>query len=339
LGDVVRLPEFLPVEIDRARVRAETDLRLAMGSPSSLARIILARAAFGEGRYARPLGGSQASLARITRADLVAYAQATYRPEDTTLIFAGALDADAAFALAQDVLGQWHSVAAVAPIVHAPQTVVRGRAIVIDRPDAGRTSVVMGVGAPARSSPAHDAGVVATAVLSGYSGRLNTRIRVERGLSYGAGAQYVARRDAGTVIASTLVEHGRVVETVDVIASTLTELAVDPVDARELERRKTSILGGYYRSLETGDGIASQLSELAAYGVPFDDLAAFPKRIAAIGAVDVRAFANEHLSPPPYAVIVGDARRFADDLASRFAVVDVVPFDDIDLDSPTLRRT
>ena len=339
LGAVVSYPELAPGEIERARLRARSDLKLAFSSPSALARIAVARAAFASGHYARPLSGTYASLERIERADLVRYTARTYRPAGATFVVAGGISPDAAFELAEETFASWPAGDEHPDGVASHADVARGRLIIVDSPDAGRAAIILGVEAPARAAADHDAATVATAVLSGYSGRLNAEIRVRRGLSYGASAQYVARRDAGLILGSTLVEHGRVVETVDVIRETFTTLATERVGEAELERRKTSILGGYYRSIETADGVAATLADLAAYGIPADDLALHPQRIAAIDGAELERFAASALASPPFGIIVGDARRFAGELASRFARVDVVAADALDLDAPDLGAT
>src|SRR6202012_3556742 len=86
------------------------------------------------------------------------------------------------------------------------------RVVIVDKPDAGRTAILIGRVGIERRSPSYAAGVVATAVLSGYSGRLNQEVRVKRGLSYGAGAQLLARREPGLFLASTLIDHAKVGE-------------------------------------------------------------------------------------------------------------------------------
>ena len=56
---------------------------------------------------ARPAGGSPASLAALTRDELVAYHRAWWRPDNATLIITGGMEPDAAFALAERMFGDW----------------------------------------------------------------------------------------------------------------------------------------------------------------------------------------------------------------------------------------
>ena len=214
----------------------------------------------------------------------------------------------------------------------------RTRVVIVDKPDAGRTSVVVGRVAIARNSPEYPAGIVATAVLSGYSGRLNQEVRVKRGLSYGAGAQLIARREPGMFLAATLVDHAKVAEATAVVLETLRGLAAAPPDAHELETRKATVSGGFSRSIETIDGIAGVIGELALYDVPLEELGDYLPHVEALDGAAVQAFARTTIADDPFVVLVGDAAKFADAMGVSYADVTVIPFAQLDLGRPNAMR-
>jgi zinc protease len=173
-------------------------------------------------------------------------------------------------------------------------------------------------------------------VLSGYSGRLNQEIRVKRGLSYGAGAQLVTRREPGMFLASTLVDHSKVGEAVAVVCATLDGLATTPIGAAELAPRKETVTGAFYRGIETLDGIGSTLGELALYDVPLDDLQQYVGRIAAIGPADVQRFVATYIAHEPFIVLVGNAQQFRDDIRRTYPHATFIAADQLDLNSGDL---
>jgi zinc protease len=207
---------------------------------------------------------------------------------------------------------------------------------VIDKPDAGRTAIVAGRVAIARRSPDYYAGTVATAVLSGYSGRLNQEIRVRRGLSYGAGAQLVTRREPGMFLASTLVDHTRAAEAVGVVLETFTGLARAPIEPSELAPRKETVTGAFYRGIETIDGIAGTLGEFALHDVPLAELEAYASRLAAIGPADVQAFAHTSIADQPFVVLVGNATLFGDAIRAAYPDAEFIAYDRLDLNRADL---
>jgi zinc protease len=219
---------------------------------------------------------------------------------------------------------------------HAAAPAAVARIVVIDKPDAGRTAVVAGRIAISRSSPDYYAGTVATAVLSGYSGRLNQEIRVRRGLSYGAGAQLVTRREPGVFLASTLVDHSRVAETVDVVHATLSGLARTPVDSAELAPRKETVTGAFYRGIETLDGVAGTLGELALHDVPLAELERYVAHISSIGPDDVSRFVRTYVAAEPFVVLVGNAKIFGAALRAAHPAAQFIPYEQLDLNRADL---
>jgi zinc protease len=330
--EIVRRPAFAADEVERVREKAIGDLALTYSNPSALARLVSQRVAYAGAPYGHPLAGTAETLATLHRASIAGFHERFVRPDNATLIIGGDIAAENAFALVERQLGGWRAPAAALPVaVPFSAPAPAARVVVVDKPDAGRTAIVAGRVAIARSAPSYVTGVVATAVLSGYSGRLNQEVRVKRGLSYGAGAQLIARREPGVFLASTLVDHGKVDEATAVVLDTLHGLAAEaPADA-ELVTRKATVSGAFSRSIETIDGIAGLLGELALYGVPLGDLGEYLPRVEAVTPADVQRFAAATIAADPFVVLVGDAARFGAAIARVHSNVVTIPFAQLDL--------
>jgi zinc protease len=330
-------PAFAPAEVERVRTKTIGDLGLTYSNASSLARLVASRVAYGALPYGHPLAGTAETLATLTREKIAAFHQRWYRPDNAVLVIGGDIVPDDAFALVNAVFGDWLPPPDALPVhVPWPAPAAAARVVVIDKPDAGRTAIVAGSVAIARSSAEYYAGTVATAVLSGYSGRLNQEIRVKRGLSYGAGAQLVTRRDPGMFLASTLVDHSKVSEAVGVVRATLDGLARTPVGPAELTPRKETVTGAFYRGIETLDGIAGTLGELALYDVPLAELDGYVARIAAIGPTDVQRFAAAYIAAHPFLVLVGNAKYFGAAIRAAYPDATIVDYDRLDLNAADL---
>jgi zinc protease len=337
LDEIVRKPAFAEREVERVRTKSISDLTLTYANPSSLARLVAQRVAYAGAPYGHPVAGTARTLATLTSERVRWFHERAYRPDDAILILGGDLTVEDAFALAQRELGAWR--APQSPCVQPPSGGIpapRARVVVVDKPDAGRTAIVAGRIAIQRASDEYYAGVVATSVLAGYSGRLNQEIRVKRGLSYGAGASLGARRMPGLFSATTLVEHTRAAEATAVTLAAIRSLVDAPADDADLVTRKATVTGGFFRSVETVDGVANALAEHVLYEVPLDELHVFARRIEAVDATAVRAFAQRRLVDDEFVVLVGDADKFVGALDPAYGPVRVIPFPDLDLGSPTL---
>jgi zinc protease len=338
-NEVIRQPAFAPAEVERVRTKSVSDLGLTYSNPSALARLVANRVAYAASPYGHPLAGTAETLASLTRDKAAYFHERWYRPDNTVLIIGGDITPDDAFALTQRVFGDWKKPStplAVLPPFSAPPP--QARIVVIDKPDAGRTAIVAGRVAIARKSPEYYAGTVATAVLAGYSGRLNQEIRVKRGLSYGAGAQLATRREPGLFIASTLVDHTKVAEATNVVLDTIAGLAQMPVEAKELATRKATITGAFYRGIETIDGIAAAVGELALYDMPLRDLDGYVAGINAVDAGAVEHFARAHVASDAFVVLVGDAKIFGDAIMAAYPSTQTITFAQLDLNRANLMR-
>jgi zinc protease len=337
--EIVRQPSFPPAEVERVRAKAIGDLALSYSSPSALARFVAQRVAFAAAPYGHPVAGTADTLATLDRERVAAFHARYFRPDNATLIVGGDCDPKEAFALAERQFGGWRAPATLLP-APAPFTAPppKSRVVIVDKPDAGRTAIIVGRVGVARRAPTYAAGVVATAVLSGYSGRLNQEVRVKRGLSYGAGAQLIARREPGMFLASTLVDHTKVAEATAVMLDTLHGLAATPPEATELVTRKATISGGFSRSIETIDGIAGVLGELALYNVPLSELGDYLPEIEAVDPAMVQRFAAATFDDL-FVVLVGDARIFGEAIAATYANVTTIPLTDLDLGQPNATKT
>lgn len=337
LEEIVRRPAFAPDEVERIRTKSLSDLALTYANPSSLARLVAQRVAFGGAPYGHPLAGTARTLHSLGRERAAWFHERFYRPDDAVLVIGGDLAADDAFALAERVLGGWRASAAPSGArPDAPIPAPRAHTVVVDKPDAGRTALIAGRVTIARRSEAYYPATVATAVLAGYSGRLNQEIRVKRGLSYGAHAALNARRAAGTFLCSTLVDHARAGEATGVTLEAIRSLAVEPPSDDDLMTRKATVTGAFNRAIETIDGIAGAVAEHVLYDVPLDELRAFTHRVNEVRADTVRDFASRGLIPDGFVVLVGDAARFVDALPAH-GERRVIAHADLDLGSPSLR--
>jgi zinc protease len=341
LADVIRHPTFKQEEIDRLRQQNVDALSVSMKQPGRLANFVMTHAIFGATPYGHYLGGTPESLTRIKRDDIVAFHRNYYRPDNAILVLGGDIAPAKAFATAQELFGGWKPaanshLAAPAPAKDFPSPHV----IVVDMPSAGQAAVVAGRPGLRRNDPAYHLSQVTNSILGGgYSSRLNEEIRIKRGLSYGASSSFDLRRDVGPFIATVQTKNESAGEVAGLVVDELNKLGTTPVEDAELGPRKAVLIGGFGRQLETNSGIVGRLGTLAVYGLSLDEINRYISGVQAVGASDIQKFAAAHLAGNDASiVIVGDAKKFLPKLQERFKNVEVIPIDELDVNSPTLRK-
>jgi zinc protease len=340
MADVARNPAFKDEELTRVRAQSLDGLSVAYQRPGSIAEFAAAPVIYAGSAFGHVAAGTPTSLPKITRGHLVANHQAYWRPDNAILVITGDVTPEQGFALAERSFGDWGRPAAPLPPAPAADMTSRPRALIIDMPQSGQAAVTVAKTAIVRSDPRYYAGQVANNILGGgYSARLNQEIRIKRGLSYGARSGLTARQTTGAFTTSTQTKNESAAEVVGLVKTEMAKIAQEPVGADELTARKSVLIGGYGRELATTDGLAGVLGSLALYGIPLSEVQAYTGKVQAVSAADVQRFAAEVMNPAQASVIVaGDAKLFGAGMQTALPGAEVIPLDQLDLDSPTLKK-
>ena len=340
LADVVRHPVFAQDELDRERKQTLDGLRVALSQPGSLARLVAARAVFGDGAYGHSATGTPASLARIQRTDVAKLHDTWYRPDNIVLVFAGDIDSARATQLATKAFGDWKAPATALPATPTGKgKTALPSTIAIDLPGTGQAAVTAVHAGIARNAADYYSGIVADAVLGGgYSARLNEEIRIKRGLSYGAGSQLNTLRNGGSFGGGAQTKNVSAVEVVGLVLTEFDKLASTPTPADELAARKATLSGDFGFTLETTRGLGGEVAGLALYGLPLDELSRYLDKVQAVTQAQVQDFAKAHLGKDGTTVVVaGDAKQFADALTKAYPGTELIQASALDLDSASLK--
>jgi zinc protease len=340
MADVARNPAFAAEELDRQRAQALDGMQVSYQEPGQVAGFAAAPVVFAGTAFGHVAAGTPVSLKKIKTADLAALHAAWFRPDNAILVLTGDITAEQGFAMAEAAFGDWARPAAPLPPAPAISPSAKPRAVAIDLPGTGQAAVTLVRPGIARSDPDYYPGIVANSVLGGgYSARLNLEIRVKRGLSYGASSRLSAYRTTGQFRAAAQTKNPSAAQVLDLMGEQMTALAKTPAGDEELKARKSALTGAFGRNLATTDGLADILGGLALYGVPLDEITRYTAKVEAVGSAQVQDFARRVFDPASASVIVaGDAKAFAADLKARRPDLEVIPIDQLDLDSATLRK-
>lgn len=336
--DAVTRPDFLDSEVRRRRSRMANSLRVDMGQPGPVARLVLNRIAYGSAPYGAPSDGTPGSLAAITRQDVIDYYNTWWRPEGSTLIITGGMQPDQAFAYAERLLGGWRGQPGQRPaLADRAGPVPPPRIVVVDMPGAGQAAVAAAVRGPRRSDPAwYPLAVVNSVIGGGQGGRLYQEIRAQRGLSYGASSALSTRLDGGMLAASTQTKNESAAEVVALVLREFDRLRTETVPDQRITERETYLNGRLSRSVETTSGLGDFLAAAVSQGLPLNEITQYPARISATDPASLRAAAMAVSADQAYVVVVGEAAMFIDALRREHPDLVLVRAADLDLEEPGL---
>ena len=309
-ADVTLRPSFPQREFDRLKTERLTELLQLRDEPTAVADRAFAQTLFGQNHpYGRPLGGSEATTRAMTRADVVGFWRAHYRPNAATLIAVGDLTPDDVARRVARAFGAWQRGDVPAPV--APEAPNRGATsvLLVDKPGAPQTSVRIGtVGVPRTTSDYFPLEVMNTILGGSFTSRLNQNLRETHGFTYSAGSGFGMRRAAGPFIASAEVTGAKTDSSLVEFVRELKAIA-DTVPNAELQKAKRYLELQLPGEFETTGQIAGMLVPLVVYGLPLDYYGAYVQRVDAITQADVQRVARQYLDTGHLVVVVVGDRK------------------------------
>lgn len=346
MADVVLNPTFTKEELELLRSQTLDELKYNLTQPGFLASYVASQYSFKE----HPAGGTPASLEAIQREDVQGFYASEFRPRNSVLILTGDITLEKASALAEQYFGKWN-------VKEPPGGLGTGigfgsgsgdngivrRLLVVDLPNSGQASVNYFRPVPAfgRGDKSYYTASVLNSLLGGgYSSRLNQEIRIKRGLSYGAGSSFSWREARTNFGTRTQTKNESAALVAELVLAEIKRLAETTAADSELNPRKLVLTGGFGRNLETTAGLTGALADLYTFGIPTSELNRYMTSVSSVGSANLKEFASKYLYGGDL-IIVGDYNVFKDDLAKRFPnmKIDVVKADELNIDSPTLRKS
>ena len=331
LCDVVARPKLQAADFDRAKKLWMNNLKKRADEPMAVASTVLARQMYGEASpYGHPSIGLQSKSAAVDLATLKSLHQATWRPDRLTLVVVGQVTrADLEKSLAQN-LGTWKpqgEAAKPAPVAAVKET--RPRALLVHRPDAVQTVVlVSGPGVSASGSDSAPLGLINDAIGGSFTSRLNMKLREETNWTYGVGSAFTFVKGQGTFNVRSSVEAKFTGPALAEILRTLDDIHSNGLLPDEIGKTKAQDQRDMMQMFEGSTSIADRMRELAGLGLPSGYDASATKLRQAADESALKSLAKSHLDTSRMTIVlVGDkdvikASLAPEDLKLEFLLVD-----------------
>jgi zinc protease len=318
LAEVALHPTFPEAEVDRLRDERLNDLLQAEADPRRRADEVFAATIYSGGSpYRRPSGGLKPTVEQLDAARLRAAYQRGLDPARASLIVGGDLTGIDVAGIAERLFGSWGAAYGAGPTGSiVAESAVRERFVrVVHRPGSVQTEIRVGhVGLPRRISDFHALSVMG-AILGGlFNSRLNTKLREEKGYTYGAGAGFDLRRAAGPFAARAAVNTEVTVPAIVDLLAELDRIRTAPVDGAELKAARDYLVGVFPLRFETPGPVVGALAGLAVHDLPDDELTRYRPAIEGVTIEAVLAAAGHIRTDQAAIVLVGDADAFGAEL-------------------------
>lgn len=318
LADALRAPAFADSEVERLVRNRLDEIPHELANPSRRAAKELAKELFpASSRMSRPRQGSEETVSGIDSVAVRAFHEKHVRPATATAVIVGDLTGVDLDKLLDDTLGAWTGSSAqprpVPPVV-ADDT---GRVVIVDRPGAVQTQLLIGRIGPDRHDRVWPAQVLGTYCLGGtLTSRLDRVLREEKGYTYGVRSfgQILRSTPDGTGAAmlaiSGSVDTPHTGPALDDLWKVLRTLAAEGLTDAERDVAVQNLVGVAPLKFETAAAVAGTLADQVEQHLPDHYQADLYRQLAATGTVEataavVNAFPVDRL----VTVLVGDAAQ------------------------------
>ena len=293
IADLVFHPTLDPAEIEREKDVVAQEIAEAFDTPDDHVFEMAQTRAFNGQSLGRPILGSVASLAPVTRDSIGAWRTRLYSPDRMVIAVSGAVDETEFLALAERTFGAAVATPAEEP---APATFTGGEARLSRRIE--QANLVFQLPAPGVRDPAYAAVRLMAEILGGgMASRLFQSAREERGLAYAIDAYHEPYETEGVLGIYAGAAADRVEELARVCAAEIRDLATDGPTFAEMARAKAVLNAGLWMSDESPSGRAGRhAAQTLIFGAPIPSQT-MADRVLAQTAEDVRTVARDLLVP------------------------------------------
>ena len=330
MSDILLNPNFPQEELDKSKKQQESSLMSAKTDPNSMSSNIQYAVKYGlDHPYGEQI--TEATVANITRDDLVNYYNTYFKANVAYLVIVGDVTPEEAKANADKYFGSWEKGDVPSDNFETPTTPTGNQVAFVPLDGAVQSviSVTHAIDFKPGSADAAAASVM-NSILGGgvFSGRLMQNLREDKAFTYGARSSLRSDKVIGSFSAGASVRNEVTDSSIVEILFELNRLTTEMVADSTLDFVKNSMNGSFARSLESPQTIARFALNIERYGLPADYYATYLERLSAVTKEDVLAAAKKYIKPNNlYITVVGNKEEVADKL-SAFATSGKVDFYD-----------
>src|SRR5579862_447288 len=315
--DLLRNPEFRAPKLALAKRQMYTGISRRNDNVDSIVHRESLILGYGKDNpYARV--PEYATVAAVTRDDLVAWHQRYVYPNNIIFGITGDFDPKAMEAKLRQAFESWSK----GPQAETPKidfAAPKPGIYFVSKTDVNQSTISMLSLGIERNNPDYYAVTVMNEIFGGgFSSRLFNKLRTERALAYsvGGGVGYGWNHPGLTNLVMQT-KSASTVEGIEGLNSEIDDLLKDPATPEELKRAKDNILNSFIFQFDTPEKVLREKMAYEFYHYPLDFLEHYRSQVEKVTADDVLRVARKYIHKDQMAVlVVGNDSEFDKPLSS-----------------------
>lgn len=315
--DVIKNPTFPQVEVDKRKQRWIAELEQDKESPRSVIGNYFNKLIYGNIPYGNPVDGTKKTIETIKPEDIRAFFNFHYPLSLGCIAIVG----DFSTAEMKSKIESFFPSSPKVELQDLPKKLTESvelpfgnRVLLINKDDAHETTFMIGSKGVAWNNPDLIEIDVINTILGGrFTSWLNTELRINSGLTYGARSNFVHYKYSGTFYAISFTSTENTAEAIDKTLQVFDRLHKEGIDEETLASAKNYMKGQFPPDFETAGQLADLLTTMFFYGIDDSYINDFEKNVDAMtvekaNEIIAKYFPKEDLQ----FVLIGKANQIKD---------------------------
>jgi len=271
IQQIVMFPVFNVTEFDKHKQRTILELKQQKESPRAVLGNYFNAFVFNKFPYAIPGDGIQSTVEKISADDVKAFYKSNYTTGRGAIAVVGDFKTADMKKKITDLFGGWKTaesrmVKRIAPDLEFEKS----RVLLVNKEDARETTFIIGGKGVDYNSSDYVPIMVVNTILGGrFTSWLNDALRVNSGLTYGAGSRFSRYKYAGTFLISTFTKNSTTVPAIDMALNVLDSLHKNGIDETTLASAKAYVKGDFPPNYESAGALSRLLTDMFVFN--FDE--------------------------------------------------------------------
>jgi predicted Zn-dependent peptidase len=262
LSDIFLNSVFDAEEIEKERKVILQEISMMEDTPDDYIHDLFSQSMWQGHPLGMPIIGTEESVGKLSRSDIIAYRDNSYHAEDIIITAAGKVDHEELLRLFRDMCDRVPA-GARKKVTNRPRY---SKKVAVIEKELEQVHFCLGFkGLPQDHEDRYAAHVLNTVLGGSMSSRLFQEVREKQGLAYAIYSYMAAHSDAGALTVYAGTSHERLAEVIEITLREFRRLKTEPVSRIEVDSAKEQLKGNILLSLESSDNRMSKLAKNEIY--------------------------------------------------------------------------
>ncbi|HVN48510.1 MAG TPA: pitrilysin family protein [Bacteroidota bacterium] len=314
-ADVLLHPSFPNEDFERLQKQTIAGIQREKTQPVQMGLRVLPNLLYGKNHaYSIPFTGSgtEESVAKMTREDMVKFYQTWIKPNHATLVIAGDITLAELQPKLEKLFSAWKPGDIPQKNIGTVQLPAKSSIYIMDKPGAQQSIIFPSNITLPKNNPDAIAIEAMNTILGGaFTSRINMNLREDKHWSYGSGSFVYEARGQQPFLAYGIVQTDKTKESMMELNKEFRDiLSTRPATADELEKVQANMTLELPGSWETNASVAGSIIEMVRFGYSDDYFSTYVKKIKSLSLNDIARAAKEVVYPDHVTwLVVGDRAK------------------------------